>query len=248
MKEKKNKKIAKTQKKFPVWAIVLICAVAGLIIAGIVCFVLIKVGEADDLRKAQEITDRILETRADVTAFLDTKVDAAELTDENKETLANFEEAIEKAGDALRELGEKQAVKEGEAKSKFENASNELGNLQEVAEVEQLLMDVTEDGAISDEEIEQLAGSGNEYLKTLATDYKEYRTKVAEFNEKYADLKGKKKTELDADYAEIQQYGNELAKKYASIEFADVHGMSRDDILKFYATIEELKNYFAEKN
>ena len=66
--------------------------------------------------------------------------------------------------------------------------------------------------------------------------------------EKYADLKGKNKTELDADYAAIQQDGNELAQKYAEIKFEDVYGMSRDDILNFYATMEELSKYLAEKN
>ena len=66
--------------------------------------------------------------------------------------------------------------------------------------------------------------------------------------EKYADLKGKNKTELDADYAAIQQEGNVLAQKYTEIKFDDVYGKSRDDILSFYATIEELNKFLAEKN
>ncbi len=41
--------------------------------------------------------------------------------------------------------------------------------------------------------------------------------------------------------------GDELKKKYAEIKMDDVLGMSRDDILRFYGTIEELDNYLAEK-
>jgi uncharacterized membrane-anchored protein YhcB (DUF1043 family) len=240
MKEKKQKK------SFPIWVIAAICLVAGLIIAAIVFFVLVKISEAEDLRKIQEKTDEIFGTRTAVEKYLNAKSETVELSEENKAIFAEFEDAVDKAGSLLKDLGEIRNMKDGDGKEKYEAAAEKLGNLQKVSEIEQLLMDAIEDGALSDEELDQFTNADSEYLKNLAKDYKDYRTKVAEFNEKYADLKGKNKAELDADYAKIQQDGNDLAKKYAEIKFDDVYGMSRDDILKFYATIEELNNHFSK--
>lgn len=230
----------KKLKKIPIWVIIAICVAAGLVVASIVCLILVKNAEAEDLRKAKEMTAKVLDTRTAVETYLNVETEDGKLQD--------FEDEVEKAGGYLRELGENRAVKEGTAKELFEKASEKMGDLQFVGETEQLLKDVTSDNALSDEEVEQLANSGSKYLQELAQGYKEYRAKVAEFMEKYADLKGKNKTELDADYAAIQQDGNELAQKYAEIKFEDVYGMSRDDILNFYATMEELSKYLAEKN
>ena len=209
----------KKLKKIPIWVIVVICVTAGLVIASVVCLILVKNAEAEDLRKAKETTAKILETRAAMETYL-----------------------------YLRDLGESRVVEEGKAKELFEEASEKMGDLQLVGETEQLLKDIIDDNKLSDEEVEQLANSGSKYLQELAQNYKEYRAKLAEFMEKYADLKGKNKTELDADYAAIQQEGNVLAQKYTEIKFDDVYGKSRDDILSFYATIEELNKFLAEKN
>ena len=236
------------QRKFPIWAIVAIFAVIGLAVAGIVCLVLVKHAEKEDLRQAIDLSQSVIDMRAAVETYFAEKTDKIELTDEQKEKFEDFENAVAKSGDLMRELGEKSSVKDGDAKTKYEDAAKIYEKLQEVGEVEQILMSALSDRALIDEELDEFANGKNEYLKKMATEYKEYRTKVAEFNEKYADLKGKNKTELDADYAKLQQDGNELAKKYAEIKFEDVYGMSRDDILKFYATIEELNKILAEKN
>ena len=230
----------KKLKKIPIWVIVVICVTAGLVIASVVCLILVKNAEAEDLRKAKETTAKILETRAAMETYLNTEAEDAKLD--------SFESEVEKAGGYLRDLGESRVVEEGKAKELFEEASEKMGDLQLVGETEQLLKDIIDDNKLSDEEVEQLANSGSKYLQELAQNYKEYRAKLAEFMEKYADLKGKNKTELDADYAAIQQEGNVLAQKYTEIKFDDVYGKSRDDILSFYATIEELNKFLAEKN
>lgn len=242
-----KKRAQKDGKKFPIWAIIAIFVAIGLIVATVVFIVMMKVAEAEGYRKAKEDTDEILGTREAVVAYLSAENEGEKLSDENKEKFENFEKAVDELSEKMNKLGESRVVHEESIRVKYDEATDQLGNLQYVSETEQMLADAMEDGALSDEEIEQISNSESEYLKKMAEDFKEYRAKVKEFNEKYADLKGKNKTELDADYAKIQQDGNELKKKYEKIEFDDVYGMSRDDILKFYATIEELNKILTEK-
>ncbi len=242
-----KKRAQKDGKKFPIWAIIAIFVAIGLIVATVVFIVMMKVAEAEGYRKAKEDTDEILGTREAVVAYLSAENEGEKLSDENKEKFENFEKAVDELSEKMNKLGESRVVHEESIRVKYDEATDQLGNLQYVSETEQMLADAMEDGALRDEEIEQISNSESEYLKKMAEDFKEYRAKVKEFNEKYADLKGKNKTELDADYAKIQQDGNELKKKYEKIEFDDVYGMSRDDILKFYATIEELNKILTEK-
>ena len=242
-----KKRAQKDGKKFPIWAIVAIFVAIGLIVATVVFIVMMKVAEAEGYRKAKEDTDEILGTREAVAAYLSAENEGEKLSDENKEKFENFEKAVDELSEKMNKLGESRVVHDESIRVKYDEATDQLGNLQYVSETEQMLADAMEDGALSDEEIEQISNSESEYLKKMAEDFKEYRAKVKEFNEKYADLKGKDKAQLDADYAKIQQDGNELKKKYEKIEFDDVYGMSRDDILKFYATIEELNKILTEK-
>ena len=242
-----KKRAQKDGKKFPIWAIIAIFVAIGLIVATVVFIVMMKVAEAEGYRKAKEDTDEILGTREAVVAYLSAENEGEKLSDENKEKFENFEKAVDELSEKMNKLGESRVVHEESIRVKYDEATDQLGNLQYVSETEQMLADAMEDGALSDEEIEQISNSESEYLKKMAEDFKEYRAKVKDFNEKYEDLKGKDKAQLDADYAKIQQDGNELKKKYEKIEFDDVYGMSRDDILKFYATIEELNKILTEK-
>jgi hypothetical protein len=63
---------------------------------------------------------------------------------------------------------------------------------------------------------------------------------------KYGDNK-EKSNELIEAYGKIQVRGDELNKKYNALTLDDLLGMSRDDILSFYAKIEELKSILAKK-
>ncbi len=234
------------KKSIPIWIIVVILAVLGLVIAGIVCFVLIKNAETNDLRHSREAAEEIIGTKAAVEEYLKTKSETIEISDENKEAFEDFENAVAKLNDLMDKLSECGTVKDGDAKGKFEEAKAIHDRIRTVGETEQQLMNVLGDGTLSGEELDELANGNNEYLKNLAKEFKDYRAQVASYSEKYADLKGKNKTELDADAAKLKQAGEELAKKYAEVKFDDVHGMSRDDILKFYATIEELNKILAE--
>lgn len=242
-----KKGLKKLGKKFPIWAIVAIFVAIGLIVALVVFLVMMKVGEATSYREAKDYTDEILSGREAVAAYLNGENEGEKLSDENKEKFENFEKAVDELSEKMKKLGETRAVHDDSIRVKYDEATDQLGNLQYVSETEQMLADVMDDGALSDEEIEQISNSESEYLKKMAADFKEYRAKVNEYKEKYADLKGKNKSELDTDAASLKKLGDELAKKYEKVGFDDVYGMSRDDILKFYATIEELNKILTEK-
>jgi len=234
-------------KKIPIWVIVTIFAGIGLVVALIVFIVMMNIGIAESYREAKEFTEEIVGTCEDVKAYLYGENEGEKLSDENKTKFENFEKAVEKDTDIMKKLGESRVVHDEEIRVKYDKATEELGQLQLVSETEQLLMDAMEDNALSDEELDEFEKSGSELLQQIAKDYKAYRENVKAYNEKYADLKGKNKTELDADYDKLKKEGEELAKKYAKIEFDGVYGKSRDDIFQFCGTIEEINKIISEK-
>jgi hypothetical protein len=234
-------------KKIPIWVIVAIFAGIGLVVALIVFIVMMNIGIAESYREAKEFTEEIVGTCEDVKAYLYGENEGEKLSDENKTKFENFEKAVEKDTDIMKKLGESRVVHDEEIRVKYDKATEELGQLQLVSETEQLLMDAMEDNALSDEELDEFEKSGSELLQQIAKDYKAYRENVKAYNEKYADLKGKNKTELDADYDKLKKEGEELAKKYAKIEFDGVYGKSRDDIFQFCGTIEEINKIISEK-
>ena len=92
-------KIEKQKRKIPIWIIVVALVALGLIIAGIVCFILVKNGEAEDLKKARGLSSDIFETKVVVENYINTKTETLELTEEDKELFEDFENSISKAGD-----------------------------------------------------------------------------------------------------------------------------------------------------
>ena len=234
-------------KKIPIWVIVAIFAGIGLVVALIVFIVMMNIGIAESYREAKEFTEEIVGTCEDVKAYLYGENEGEKLSDENKTKFENFEKAVEKDTDIMKKLGESRVVHDEEIRVKYDKATDELGQLQLVSETEQLVMDAMEDDALSDEELDEFEKSGSELLQQIAKDYKAYRENVKAYNEKYADLKGENKTELDADYDKLKKEGEELAKKYAKIEFDGVYGKSRDDIFQFCGTIEEINKIIPEK-
>jgi len=240
----------KSEKKFALWKKILICFLIMIAVAGGVFAVLAmleKRSEAEAYAKAIDGTNEILGMRDDVKTYLELTADGVEISDENKAKFERFQEAVRKNGELLNELSENRVMKDDTVKAKYDEATEKLGELQHVAKIEQVMMNVMEDGELSDDELTTFSDLDSGYLKNLASEMLKYRAEVAEFQEKYADLAGKDKTELNADYAKIQQSGNELAKKYEKIEFDDVYEKSRDDILGFYGTIEELNKILNEK-
>ena len=81
----------------------------------------------------------------------------------------------------------------------------------------------------------------NQTLKTLAEELSEYRAEVANFKKQY-ETNAKKDSAVIEACGKMQLIGDELNKKYENMSLETIIGMSRDDILGFYETIEELNN------
>ncbi len=224
-----------------------ICVVAGLLVAVVVFAALFFVNRISGYREAKNYTDEILGTKDAVVAFFDHKIEGEKLGEDDEKAFGGFKTAIERAESYTESLGASKALKDAKVSEKYEKAKEELGKLTGSGEIEAKIFEVLKDGEISGEELKIFSESENEYLKGVADDLTEYRKKLSDFKQKYADLKGADKKQLDNDYAAITNAGQELTKKYAEIKTDDVYKMSRDDILSFYATIEELNKYLSEK-
>ena len=224
-----------------------ICIVIGLVVAGGVFTTLFFVNRISGYREAKNYTDEILGTKDAVVAYLDRKLDGEKLTEDDKKAIDDFKTAVEKAESYTESLSASKALKDKNVSEKYEKAKEELTKASVYKTIEQKIFGVLKDGEISEEELKVFDDSDNEFLKSVSSDLKEYRKKVSDFKEKYTDLKGANKKQLDDDYAAITNAGQELTKKYSEIKIDDVYKMSRDDILSFYATIEELNNYLSEK-
>ena len=192
-------------KKIPIWVIIAIVVGIGLIVALTMFIVMMKVGEAESYRDANEKTDTIVSSCEEVKAYLQAENEGEKLSDENKTLFENFEKAVDESSEIMKKLGDSRVVHNEDIRTKYDAATDELGQLQLVAETEQLLMDALEDGALSDEELDMLEKSESELLQQMAKDYKDYRENSKAYNEKYADLKGKNNTELDTDFAKLKR-------------------------------------------
>lgn len=242
----KHLKEEKERKPLSKGAKIAICATVGVVVALTVFLVLLLTNQVSGYREAKNYTDEILSTRGAVVAFLDAEGDD-ELSNEDIELYKKFKSAVEKSESYTESLSASKAMKNEVVSEKYKRAKKELEKLSRYRDVEVLIFDAMEDGELSDDELKVFAESKNDFLVAMATDLTEHRAKFAEFYEKYGEFEDVNDAELDSEYSELMSYSESIAKKYAKISMMDVVGMSRDDILHFYDTIEELNNYLAEK-
>ena len=124
--------------------------------------------------------------------------------------------------------------KDKEVAEKFNEAKGEFGKLETLYKIwgdVKLLLDPT------DENLATLKNSSSQGLRTLAEELGEYRAELANFKKQYT-----------ADgYSKLEKIGEDLNKKYENVTLDEIAGMSRDDILRFYATIEELNSLLATR-
>ncbi len=72
----------------------------------------------------------------------------------------------------------------------------------------------------------------------------ELREKVADFVEKYPEDKSLSATErlkMIQEYGEIEEFGDEIEKRYAEIDFAELFDVKSEDITGFFDIVEKLK-------
>ena len=235
------------KKTMPIGIKIAICVGIGVLTAVGVCTGFWLINRVTGYQEAKGFTENIIGSKETVEKFLDAKVGEDGMTDEDKKVYEDFVSAVDKTSECLDKLKDTGALKNETVNELYEKAKSDFAKLVKTKDIEAKLMGVLGDGELSEEDLATLKEMDNDYLTQLVDDITDYRNKVSEFNTKYENIKGVNKTVLDNDYAALVAAGDELSKKYSVIEMDSILGMSRDDILGFYGTIEELDNYLADK-
>jgi hypothetical protein len=235
--ERKREPISKTK-------IIVICVVLGVLaFGGTLLGLLLSRGNLG-YEEARNYADEILKTKVEVSEFLDGEVKDIELTDEEKTKFENFEKATDKAASYLGNLSASNALKNKEVNEKYEKAKADFEKLQEVAKTEKALY-----GLFGSEEIDlsEVEKSDNEFLKKFAKTISDYKEEAKNFVEKYQDVETIDEDVMIEDYGKFQLKGESIIDEYSETSFKDIFGYSKDDVLKFYASIEELVSILNEK-
>ena len=220
-----------------------IAVAAGVAACDLVFGIMMLTREKIDYAGAREKTTAIIDTRAAVEKFLNGSASGAELSSEDMKAGDVFVEAHKKMSDNMSAIAASNVMKDEAVKGKFEAAKTEFEKYGELASI---WNDIKLLQNLSDENLATLKQSKSELLRTMADELGDYRAKVKEYKDKYSNKAGDSKEALNA-YGQLQLLGTELETKYKNVTFESVTKMSRDDILKYYATIEELNKILSEK-
>lgn len=227
----------KSDNKFGKILVLIGAGVASLaIVFGVMALIRTSSGAKIDYKSASDKVSELAKTKTAIIAMLDSKED-------NQQIATDFETAIKKGEAEMSALATMDFLKDSEASSRYDKAMSEYGAVKKLGKIwndTKLLADLT------DSNLEKLKQSESEYLRTMATELADYREKQKAFETQYG-AGGKVSDGLTNAYGEIWLKGEELKEKYRSVTLDDILGMSRDDIMKFYATIEELNKYLSEK-
>ena len=223
-----------------------LCVVLGLVIAGGVCAGLVISNNAKEKQK-EELKAEFAKMRTESTAifsdkgaiekFLDTKVKAAKLSEEEQKIVSAFEEVAKKDNPAQK-LQEMKAYEDERAKALVDEAVKLYENITSLYLLEQD-MSTMFDGELSEEDLKKLSESKSDYLKTMAKDVTDYREKVKKLSAK--------DNEFEKNYKALVTEGESLIKKYADVKLEDPAGKSKSELLAFYDKIDELNKYLAEQ-
>ena len=188
--------------------------------------------------EARETVSGIASTKESIEKLFDAKLESLDLSDEDKAVMEEFETALAKCKDYKTSLEASNVLKDEEIAKKYDEVKEKYSRIEKLSQSwndVKLLFDLT------DENLAALKKSSNQTLKTLAEELSEYRAEVANFKKQY-ETNAKKDSAVIEAYGKMQLIGDDLNKKYENMSLETIIGMSRDDILGFYETIEELNN------
>lgn len=188
--------------------------------------------------EARETVSGIASTKGSIEKLFDAKLESLDLSDEDKAVMNEFETALAKCKDYKTSLEASNVLKDEEIAKKYDEVKEKYARIEKLSQSwndAKLLFDLT------DENLATLKKSSNQTLKTLAEELSEYRAEVANFKKQY-ETNAKKDSAVIEAYGKMQLIGDDLNKKYENMSLETIIGMSRDDILGFYETIEELNN------
>lgn len=219
-----------------------IIAIIGVVVMLVVFVVLAVTRERIAYTEAHDMVSGIASTRGAVEKFLDKEPKSLEFTEAEQKRMDEFEAALTKTKDYIESLSASNVMKNAEISEAYEKVKAEYPKIEKMAAIwndVKLLLDLT------DENIAKLKDSESEKLAVLGEELSEYRAEMTNYHQIHDN--GAKKDRLIEDYGKMHNIGAEFEKEYAEIKLDDILGMSRDDILQFYATIEELNNKLSEK-
>lgn len=223
-----------------------LCVGVGLVVAIGVCAGLIITNKAQeteqkvDYSTILEKTHEIAKGKNAVEVFLNTQAKAAKLSDEEKKVAEEFEKVIpeDKAmQDLLQKIKDINAGKSEEIEKATDEVALSYIHLRTLFLAEQD-MKVAFDGELSDQDLESLSNSENDYLSKMAKDMIGYRAKVKKLNAK--------DKEFEKNYKSLVSEGEALQKKYADVKIEDLVGKNKEELLMFYDKIDELNKYLEE--
>ena len=235
--EKKPKRQMATKKK-----IILVATLGVLVLFG-VFGALALTHERINYTEAHENIAEIASTKSAVEKMFTAEIKSLDYSDEEKAIVDEFEKALEKCKNYITSLEASNVLKNEAVAEKFANVKAKYASIEKIGDIwndAKLLKDLTDDNLAT------LKKSKSEFLQVLAEELSEYRAEVANFKRKYSEDAKKDSAVIEA-YGRMQLIGDNLNKKYEKVKLDDVLGMSSDDILGFYATIEELNNLLSEK-
>ena len=233
----------KPRKRMPRKKKIVIAVIAGVVVCLGVLATLILTRERLAYNEAYDMTVEIAGTKAAVEGFLDSKPEDLEFDEKEQAQIKDFEEALNKCANYLESFSALNVMKDekiDEIYNKAKDKSDMLEKLKTIWGDVKLLLE------INDENLEKLKSSSSKKLAELATKLSEYRAKLAEFHAKY-EMNAKKSDAAIEEYGQLMVEGDELSAAFEKVELKDILGMSRDDIMGFYETIEELNNKLSEK-
>lgn len=234
-KESKIKKSMSLRKKIAIIIVIFVVALGSVFAA------LLLTHERLAYSEAKDYASGILNTRELVENFFDTAPKNLEFSDDEARVISDFEASLEKNRTYMESLAASTALKDGAVEEKYLQAKEKYEYIERLARIwsdAKLLLDVT------DENLAKLKESKSEVLSKLAEELIEYRMELSDFKAKYSDGSG---DGLIEEYGKMQLIGDGLNKEFEAISLDELLGMSRDDIMTFYATIEELNNVLAER-
>lgn len=217
--------------------VVLVLVLGVLALVGVFS-VLAITHERINYAEARETVSGIASTKESIEKLFDAKLESLDLSDEDKAVMEEFETALAKCKDYKTSLEASNVLKDEEVAKKYDEVKEKYVRIEKLSQSwndTKLLFDLT------DENLATLKKSSNQTLKTLAEELSEYRAEVANFKKQY-ETNAKKDSAVIEAYGKMQLIGDELNKKYENMSLETIIGMSRDDILGFYETIEELNN------
>ena len=227
--------------------IIVICVICALVAFGATLAVLLAMRGNLGYEEARNYADEILKTKDSVAVFLDTEFSDLEIDEEEQTRIDLFEKASNKAEQYMESLGASSALKNKEVAEKYEQAKSDFEKIKDVAKVEKDVFGLLGEEGINEEKLKELADGDSEFLKKFAKDIIDYKKLAADFAEKYSDIKSVNEDAMVVDYGNFQIKGEEILEDYKDVSFRDIFGYSKDDVLKFYASIEELVSILNEK-